>query len=258
MHQAVSKRVLGARTVAFTLIELLVVVAILALLMSILLPALNGAREQGKAVVCQSNLRMLSVAVYMYAEDNKSYFPQWGLGHGSGEAKAKYSWLKTMGPEYGEVTKLLRCPADHSPYWTQPGDQGKYRSTSYAANLYLATVGASNPLWDRDAHDYNRLDWIKQPCSTIFFCELAEQGDIAVADHIHVDGWDGAYPDERSQAATELALGRHRGKEGYGFVDGHAEVLPFEKTFQIKSRLVGDDGVEVEWFHNKYDPTIAR
>ena len=54
----------------FTLIELLVVVAIIALLMAILIPALRTAREQGKRAVCLSNLRQLTLAWIMYADDN--------------------------------------------------------------------------------------------------------------------------------------------------------------------------------------------
>lgn len=54
----------------FTLIELLVSISIMAALMSMLLPSLNRAREQGQRVVCQSNMRQLSLAWYMYAYDN--------------------------------------------------------------------------------------------------------------------------------------------------------------------------------------------
>jgi len=55
---------------AFTLIELLVVIAIIALLMAILMPALNIAREQGKRSVCLSHLRQLTIGWMLYAEDN--------------------------------------------------------------------------------------------------------------------------------------------------------------------------------------------
>ncbi len=54
----------------FTLIELLVTISIIATLMSMLLPSLNRAREQGQRVVCQSNMRQLTMAWYMYACDN--------------------------------------------------------------------------------------------------------------------------------------------------------------------------------------------
>jgi prepilin-type N-terminal cleavage/methylation domain-containing protein/prepilin-type processing-associated H-X9-DG protein len=55
---------------AFTLIELLVVIAIIAILMAILMPALKRAKEQGQRAVCQGNLRQLSMAWLMYADEN--------------------------------------------------------------------------------------------------------------------------------------------------------------------------------------------
>ena len=59
----------------FTLIELLVVIAIIALLLSILVPALNHARQMAYVAKCQSNLHTCWIALNLYAEDNKGFLP---------------------------------------------------------------------------------------------------------------------------------------------------------------------------------------
>src|SRR5262249_12839767 len=66
------------RRPAFTLIELLVVIAIIALLISILLPALGQAREQGKVAKCCSNLRQIGVFHTMYLQQEDG--PTWHMG----------------------------------------------------------------------------------------------------------------------------------------------------------------------------------
>jgi prepilin-type N-terminal cleavage/methylation domain-containing protein/prepilin-type processing-associated H-X9-DG protein len=62
------------RTKAFTLIEVLVVIAILAILMTILLPALGKAREQAQGAACKANLKNYALATAMYADDNDDRF----------------------------------------------------------------------------------------------------------------------------------------------------------------------------------------
>src|SRR5687767_9774641 len=61
---------------AFTLIELLVVIAIIAILASMLLPALARAKEHGKRIQCVNDIRQLGMSLMMYADDHDGYYPQ--------------------------------------------------------------------------------------------------------------------------------------------------------------------------------------
>jgi len=65
----------NAKSAGFTLVELLVVIGIIALLISILLPALSRARESARAVACSSNMRQIGLAMMLYAGNNKNQLP---------------------------------------------------------------------------------------------------------------------------------------------------------------------------------------
>ena len=94
----------GLLLTGFTLIELLVVVAIIALLMSILLPALNKAKAQTKAAICLSNLHQWGVVMKLYTGDNNGRFMRT-------QGYARYASLSNPDLKfYYKNNKLLLCP----------------------------------------------------------------------------------------------------------------------------------------------------
>jgi prepilin-type N-terminal cleavage/methylation domain-containing protein/prepilin-type processing-associated H-X9-DG protein len=89
---------------AFTLIELLVVIAVIAVLMSILMPALQRARESGKRAACLSNLKQLTLVWIMYADENDDRLVNGATGFSNqnmawGDHRNELSWIDGFHPD---------------------------------------------------------------------------------------------------------------------------------------------------------------
>ncbi len=98
---------------AFTLVELLTVITILGMLVGMISPSLQRVRAKAETTACQSNLRQIGTAVWLYIPDNGNKFPS--INNSWGEQvftnAGVTNLLGTLSP-YGITAKALACPAD--------------------------------------------------------------------------------------------------------------------------------------------------
>jgi prepilin-type N-terminal cleavage/methylation domain-containing protein/prepilin-type processing-associated H-X9-DG protein len=211
---------------AFTLIELLVVIAIIAILASMLLPALAKAKESGKRISCVNNQRQLGLSTIMFADENDGIYPK-RLGKGN-------AWPQQLRDYYKDL-KILRCASDLKAVasLSQPGygvaaaatttdsTNADFATRSFLINgfndYYKASTGNPLPINVGLAETAVQL-----PSDTILFGEK-ESG----SEHFYMDSYEGQGND-----FTEVEQSRHMGRGAGGgsnftFCDGSTRYLRF-------------------------------
>lgn len=262
---------------AFTLVELLVVIAVVALLVSILLPALAAARRSGRAAVCLSQIRQLQTASFQYALDHNDRFIDAALAHG-GLGDPRSAWPVTLSTYIGDAL-VLRSPGDDSPFWPSSDPRGGSsaglsfpaylelwrtnptsapsavalaRWTSYGLNNYLTASKAPPPeLMTRPS--YSALSKVPSPASTVHFLTMTRglsqpPSSFALADHVHAETWGDGEPGSAPRLADrQLDTALWAGRPGtptaltnYGFADGHAAPLTFAQVYSDSQRNLFD------------------
>lgn len=243
-------------TRGFTLVELMVVIGIVMILASLLLPALQKAKESSRKTVCASNLKQLSLACSLYAEENRGWFPPKDdiIENLIVEGEVVY-------PEYISDLNVFGCPSsiyfEKDKTFTRNGHQDPQclTSISYLYTGYLITndgeaeagreavingfgqqFGPYPTETVNDDIDLSKIGWNGRGNlgSNIIFRMRTQVDDIFFHDIWHVPAR--GVPLIGDQVGPSLMFFSHR---PFGanvcYMDGHVEFIPYEQPLEAKN-----------------------
>ena len=228
----------------FTLIELLVVIAIIALLMGIMMPALQRVRKQARTVYCLSSLKQLGVAMTAYALDNEDYIPR-ALDH---QVKWILAFIPYLGSEYKHVqdyreVDVYQCPSFPRQGVGQHGYSNGEQTVDYVVNAWdMRDPGFSAGDRGNQMDEPTKLSHVKSPAMRIYMADnsagdwrpvVRNRYELDILSRFnYLDVWSSTHlpASERTNSGDNLTrritANRHRG-DGCNnlFFDGHADWL---------------------------------
>jgi prepilin-type N-terminal cleavage/methylation domain-containing protein len=258
----------GERKNGFTLVELLAVIAIVALLMSILLPALASARSEARELVCKSNLRQLLLANIGYAGEYDGFYvpaasDMWdsaGLHRWHG---VRESLSEPFEPKRGPLAPYLangevkECPQRvafvRSEDWDTSFEQGcggyGYNMTYIGSRMWQG--GLDSPEAFKSAYARTtRATEVAHPSQTLMFADAAMSNDGE--SYIEYSFAEPPYTIYAGKVITAFYMSpsihfRHRGRANVGWVAGHVEENQMAEFQQVSVYGVDSAAMNLGW-----------
>ncbi len=261
---------------AFTLIELLVVIAIIAMLLAILIPSLQTAKQMAQGTVCMANLRGLSMSFYLYAEDNDSKLARSNQGpdrwvdspqgplmsdpHNSTLAEKENGITNGTLFPYTDTVKVYHCAGDKR-YRVNVRSRGKGAYRSFAMPETIGDIdGNGDP--DEFTVTSNVTSATYRIKAIIKYNEFKTPGDKYIfveENYTHSPGRSALLPPNMGYNGGVWSFWRndvyeawwdplapwHNDRTNLGYADGHAE------------KLVWKDQRTVWFAHDRMDPRLG-
>ncbi len=225
----------------FTLIELLVVIAIIAILASMLLPALGKAKQRAHKITCLSNLHNIGLAMQMYADDFEGYVPR-------GNATPWYLVFMPYMPEGGKVRnfthiKIFKCPSYPKP----PGPattSGRLKVPNIQVITYVINAWKFRNTTDRVGSEQvgpSKVTEFRKPAQSIFLADnengswrpiitgqrdaSTNLNDVWAPDHLPFFFRGGRSGAGQLNGQRRVAAARHDEGANMAYLDGHSGYL---------------------------------
>lgn len=220
----------------FTLVELLVVIAIIAVLMAILLPSLNKAKDQAKGVTCRNNLRQIGLAAMLYAEDYDNYVPRSAGRRQISPGKYYEGWILYFLPYIGGKSNQTKDYREIDVY-----DCPKYPDKEQTVDYVINSWKDGN----NEQIGFSKRSDFRQPGTKIFLADneygdeqgswrpiikdqsaLNNRGEFDVWRPRHLPSW----PNPSDRTRRRVAKARHRDGCNVMLLDGHSDWVQAEKN----------------------------